>query len=155
MCYVTLLSTTSKADLALGNNEIVRFSRDLPDVPEERFLAYMNKWHIGSKSGCSCEFRHLYVGSVELGFGLPEDWYPEDPSEIEATRQVIATIRELVENGDSVDCVDAWDHGQEAADSLAGEIDVNLAEISNEAFRFFENHRFTFSNTAAGREAKA
>ena len=132
--------------MALGNNEIVRFSTDLPGIPEEAYLRFRHKWYIGSKSGCSCEFRHLHLSSVELGFGLPEDWFPEGLSEIEATRQVAAAIRVLVDSGEEVDCVNAWAHGQEEADPLAGETEVNLAEVSNEAFRFFESYRFTFSN---------
>jgi hypothetical protein len=42
--------------------------------------------------------------------------------------------------------VDAWAHGQEEADPLAGDIDVNLAAVNDASFRFFESHRFTFSN---------
>ncbi len=144
MRYMTVLSTTSDADLAVGNNETVQFSRELPGVPEETYLRFKNKWYVGSKSGCSCEFRHLYVGSVELGFGPPEAWFPEAPSEIEATRQVIRSIRALVESGEKVDCVDAWAQGQESADPLAGDIEVDLTQVSDEAFRFFESHRFTF-----------
>ena len=144
MCYMTLLSTTSDANLTLGNNDLVRFSQTLPGIPEEIYLRFKNKWYIGSQSGCSCEFRHLYIGSVELGFGLPEDWYPEGPHQIEATLQVIATIRSLVDSGESVECIDAWAHGEAAPTAIAGEIEVNLSELSDEAFRFFENHRFSF-----------
>ncbi len=144
MCYMTVLSTTSDADLAVGNSETVQFSRELPGVPEETYLRFKNKWYVGSNSGCSCEFRHLLVASVELGFGPPEDWFPEAPSDVEATRHVIRSIRALVETGEQVDCVDAWAHGQESADPLAGDIEVDLPQVSDEAFRFFESHRFTF-----------
>lgn len=144
MCYMTVLSTSSRADLALHNNELVKFSRDLPGIPEEIYLRNENKWFIGSASGCSCDFRHLHVSSVELGFGLPEDWYAEEPSHIDATRQVAVTIRALVSQGEQVDCVDAWAHGQTAPDPLAGELEVDLAAITNEEFRFFEGYRFVF-----------
>jgi hypothetical protein len=147
MCYMTLLSTTADIDLSLGNNDLVRFSRELPGIPEETYLGFKNKWFIGSKSGCSCEFRHLYVKSVELGFGLPEDWMPEEQSDIEATHQIIASIRSLVESGANVDCVDAWSQDQTVAAPLAGEVEVDLATVSNEAFRFFEMHKFVFSST--------
>lgn len=148
MCYITVLSTTSKADLAIHNNDLVRFSKKLPGVPEEKYLAHPFKWFIGSKAGCSCELRHLYVSSVELGFGESEEWFPEEASDIEATKQVAATIRALVREGAKVDCVDAWAHGQNEAGPLGGDIEVNLAEVSDAAFRFFEMHRFSFVEKA-------
>ena len=144
---MTLLSTTADVDLSLENNDLVRFTRELPGIPEETYLGFKNKWFIGSKSGCSCELRHLSIPSVELGFGLPEDWFPEEQSDIEATRQIIASIRSLIENGANVDCVDAWSQYQTVAVPLAGEVEVNLATVSNEAFRFFEMHKFVFSST--------
>ena len=55
--------------------------------------AALKRRHVGSKSGCSCTFRHLY--SIELGFGEPVDWYPEEPDAIEATIQLASTIRRL------------------------------------------------------------
>lgn len=145
MCYMTVLSTTSDEDLALANGSGVNFSRELPGVPEERYLRFRNRWYLGSESGCSCEFRHLGVGSIELGFGLPEAWYPEDVSSVRATSAVMAIVRRLVEGGHSVDCVDSWSHGQSEPDALAGDLPVNLADVSDEAFRFFERHRFTFA----------
>ena len=144
MCYVTLLSTTSANDLAAHNSKLVTYSRALPGVPEEKYLRHANKWYLGSKSGCSCDFRHLYVGSVSLGFGEPEEWYPENPEDIEATRQVISLIRKLVSAGAEVECVDAWAHGQDEAEPLAGDQEVNLAEVGDAQFRFFEGHRFAF-----------
>ena len=146
MCYLTLLSTTSETDLSINNNELVKFSTELPGIPEENYLGFKNRWYIGSKSGCSCDFRHLCSGSIELGFGEPEDWYDEDANDIEATHQVIALIRKLVESGEFVDCIDAWAHGQKEAEPLSGNIEVNLAAIKDSEFRFFEYYRFTFSN---------
>ncbi|MES2571024.1 MAG: hypothetical protein V4710_13335 [Verrucomicrobiota bacterium] len=144
MCYITLLSTTSTTDLAPSNTGLVQWSRKLPGIPEERFLAFPHQWLIGSKSGCSCDFRHLYISSVDLGFGEPEEWFPEEADDIEATLQVIATVRALVEKDESVDIVDAWPNAEERP--LDGTIEVNLGEVSNRAFRFFENHRFIFIN---------
>jgi hypothetical protein len=143
---MTLLSTTSSEDLAFGNNDLVRFSKVLPDLPEEKYLAFPNKWFIGSQAGCSCSFRHLYVTSVELGFGTPEDWYPEKVNDIAATHQVITLIRSLVEKNEEVDLIDAWADGKTEALPLDGDIEVNLKEVSNESFRFFENHRFSFES---------
>lgn len=148
MCYMILLSTTSTDDLSIGNNELVSFTAALPGIPEEQYLAFPNKWFIGSRSGCSCSFRHLYISSVELGFSEPVDWYPEEAADVEATRQVIAVIRSLVAKGEKVDCVDAWAHGQPLAAALVGEVDVDLGKVGDASFRFFENHRFTFHNQA-------
>jgi hypothetical protein len=145
MCYMTILSTTADTDLSVHNNELVTFTTSLPGIPEEQYLTHKFKWFIGSQSGCSCEFRHLYVDSVSLGFGEPEDWLPEEPGKIEATRQISAVIRSLVKSGAEVDCVDAWAHDQDSVEPLAGEIEVDLSEISDSAFRFFEMHRFTFT----------
>lgn len=148
MCYMLLLSTSSDVDLARHNSAFVHFSRELPGIPEESYLRYDHKWFIESMTGCSCAFRHLCAASVELGFDQPQDWFPEEPSDIEATLQVIAAIRELVGSGERVDCVDAWSHDQAVADPLAADIDVDLSEVGNERFRFFENHRFNFAHAA-------
>jgi hypothetical protein len=145
MCYMTFLSTNSPEDLALGNGPLVQFSRDMPGLPEERYLEHAHKWFIASRFGCSCGFRHLTVASVELGFGEPEDWYPEEAEDIQATLQVMAAIRRLVNAGAQVDCVDAWAHGQIEAAELAGTLSVDLTVVGDAAFRFFENHRFVFS----------
>ncbi len=142
MCYVLLLSTSSDKDLALFNNELVRFTRELPKIADVASLKNNHKWYIGSQSGCSCTFRHLY--SIELGFGEPVDWYPEEPEDIEATNQLIVIIRELVEAGESVDCIDAWEH-QNMCPVTGSEMQVNLSDVKNEEFRFFENHHFVFN----------
>lgn len=144
MCYMLLLSTDSKYDFAAHNCELIAFHRTLPSLSEEALLKYPEKWFVSSKSGCSCSFRHLYVSSVELGFGEPEDWYPEEPEDIEATLIFISVIRNLVSSGAHVECIDAWDHSSELA-SLSGNIEVNLAEVSDSQFRFFENHKFYFT----------
>ena len=149
MYYMTVLSTTSQADLATHNNDLVKFSKALPGVLEEKYLAHPFKWFIGSKSGCSCALRHLCVSSVELGFGEPEEWFPEEASDIEATKQVAATIRALVTEGAKVDCVDAWAHELMDAAPLGGDIEVNLSEVSDTSFRFFEMHRFRFVQKAS------
>jgi hypothetical protein len=143
---MTLLSTTSAEDLSLDNSELVRMSTQLPDLPEKTYLAFPNKWFIGSQSGCSCSFRHLYVSSVELGFGEPEDWFPEEASDIEATHQVFTLIKSLVAKGEKVDVVDAWADGKSEVVPLSGDIEVNLKIVSENSFRFYENHRFTFAN---------
>jgi hypothetical protein len=141
MCYVLLLSTTSVEDLSQQNTELVRFTTELPAIAEVAVLQHANRWYVGSKTGCSCTFRHLY--SVELGFGEPVDWFEEDPEGIEATLSLIALIRRLVGRGEEVDCVDAWEH--QAMHAVAGAVlDVDLSAVSDRQFRFFENHHFRF-----------
>jgi hypothetical protein len=143
MCYALLLSTTSDEDLSLRNSELVHFARELPKIADAKNLKYPNKWYIGSKSGCSCTFRHLY--SVELGFGEPVDWYEEAPEEIEATLQLIEVLRSLLEAREGVDCIDAWEH-QSMHPIAVTELEVDLTQVSNAQFRFFENHHFVFCN---------
>jgi hypothetical protein len=142
MCYVLLLSTTSDEDLTAHNNELVRFSKDLPTIADVSRLRYPCKWYVGSRSGCSCSFRHL--SSVELGFGEPVDWYEEESDDIEATLQIISIVRALVANNEFVDCIDAWEH-QDRLPRATNELGVELGVLSNREFRFFENHHFTFT----------
>ncbi|MBC3920081.1 hypothetical protein H8L32_21620 [Undibacterium sp. CY18W] len=142
---MTILSTTSDNDLSLANSELVQFVKNLPGIPEEKYLQFKNKWFLASKAGCSCDFRHLLAESVELGFGEPEEWFHEEKDSIEATRQISAQIRSLLQQNGAVDCVDTWAHGQVDAAELVGDLKVNFAEIKDSAFRFFENHRFCFT----------
>ena len=145
MCFMTILSTNSDYDLSLANNELIQFVKKLPGIPEEKYLRFENKWLIASNAGCSCNFRHLSGGSIELGFGEPEAWLQEDNDTIEATRQIAANIRTLIQQGANVECFDAWAHGQSDAAALVDDIAVNLAEVSDAAFRFFEEHHFSFT----------
>lgn len=139
MCYALLLSTTSEEDLARRNNELIHFEQNLPEIIACEKLIYQQKWYVSSQEGCSCGFRHLY--SVELGFGEPVDWYEENISDIEATKQFISIVRELIHAGYKVECIDAWWSGSELP---YREMDVNLDLITDEKFRFFENHKFNF-----------
>ncbi len=150
MCYVVLLSTTSDADLARHNSEFLRFERELPGCAAVAALRYPNRWYVGSKSGCSCTFRHLH--STELGFGPPVDWYPEEADEIAGTLAFVAVVREIVEAGARVDCVDAWT--KEAGTNTAGErLEVDLGEVGDADFRFFEDRHFDFVDTARSEDA--
>lgn len=142
---MTILSTSSDYDLSLANNELIQFVQKLPGIPEEKYLRFENKWFLASNAGCSCNFRHLSGDSIVLGFGEPEEWFQEDNDTIEATRQIAANIRMLVQQGANVDCLDAWAHGQNDAATLIDDIEVNLAEVSDAAFRFFEEYRFSFT----------
>ena len=139
MCYALILSTTSSADLSRFNNEGVKFDGNIPARLSVDGLLYSNKWYVGSRTGCSCSFRHLY--GPEFEFGVPEDWFPEDKSDIDATLTFIRLIRSLIAKGERVDCIDVWEgNGEGTPLSLS----VDLSRIRDEEFRFFENHHFDF-----------
>jgi hypothetical protein len=141
MCYEVILSTTSGADLSQYNDDGLRFDNSHPERLSFNHLLYPNKWYIGSRTGCSCSFRHLY--EPDQGFGVPEDWLPEEPSDIEATLKFIRLVRSLIAKGESVDCVDLW-AGSDAEPHPPVSIKVHLGSIRDEEFRFFENHHFDF-----------
>jgi len=133
------LSTTSKEDLAELNSDMVRFERLSDDEGPASVLMYAQEWYIGSKSGCSCNFRHLT--SVELGFGEPLDWYPEEEGDIVATAELYKVIFRLVSEGNQVDCLDFWE-GMERGEIKT--MSVDFTTVPEKAFRFFENHHFVF-----------
>lgn len=141
MCYELILSTTSGADLSQFNNEGLRFDNSHHERQSFVHLRYPNKWYIGSRTGCSCSFRHLY--EPEHGFGAPEDWAPEEPADIEATLKFIHLVRSLIANGERVDCVDLW-AGSDAVPTVPVSMNVNLSTLRDEEFRFFENYHFDF-----------
>jgi len=141
MCYALYLSTDSQKDLTKHNSDLVRFEPILND-DENHFtmlLKNRNKWYVGSKSGCSCTFRHLK--SIELGFGEPEDWYREDQDEIDATKELFYLIEQLIFCEDQVDCISIWE-GSDPEDVV--KMDVQLSLLSEVSFRFFDNHHFVF-----------
>ena len=144
---MVLLSTDSSEDLSVHNDELVTFSRTLPPLAEVEALAHPHRWFVGSRHGCSCGFRHLYVGSVSLGFGEPQDWYPEEVEDLEATRRFLSVVKALLAAGACIDCIDAWGHETDSS-NLSGTIYVNFAEVSDREYRFFENHRFVLSQAA-------
>jgi hypothetical protein len=142
MCYVVFLSTTSPEDLSVHDTELMRFERELGNEPAIALLENPHRWYVGSqgpKGCCSCHFRHAIA--PELGFAVPQDWYPEDSGNIEATRQFFAIVRKLLGDDESVDCVDAWSQTM-AADISRQE--VSASNLQPGEFRFFENHHFIF-----------
>lgn len=146
MCYMIVLSTTSERELSEFNTPLMQFSRQLPDVPEQSFLQYQNKWYLGSRDGCSCGFRHLDRGSVELGFSEPVDWWPEDQADLDATRQVVGVLKALLNDNAKLDCVDAWLQDAPKEHTLEGQLAVDLVTTSETSFRFFDGFRFDITN---------
>ena len=143
MCYELILSTTSSADLSQFNDDGLRFDNSYSERLSFKYLLYPNKWYIGSRTGCSCSFRHLY--EPEHGFGAPEAWFPEEPADIEATLKFIRLVRSLIAQGERVDCVDLW-AGSDAVPTLPVSMRVNLRTLRDEEFRFFENYHFDFES---------
>ncbi len=143
MCYMILLSTDSDEDLSKHNVELVQYTRDMPGLAEEAYVKYPNQWFVESRHGCSCGFRHLHVSSIDIGFGLPEDWFPEESDDIESTLIFVNTVKELLALEAKVDCIDAWDNQDDSCD-LSGIINVDLNSMKEGVFRFYENHHFVF-----------
>jgi hypothetical protein len=139
MCYSIYISTDAPEDFYDHNSELVRFER-LSDSNNDQTtvrLEYQHKWYIGSKSGCSCSFRHLM--SIELGFSDPVDWYNEEQDDIAATRELYSIFLKILSSGYHIDLIDSW---QGAQPKDIKELDVSLSQVSNKAFRLFENHKF-------------
>lgn len=136
------MSTDCADDLSRLSSDLVRFEKRSAATysPSPRVLKHEHRWFIGSKSGCSCTFRHLCHESVELGFGAPEDWFPEEPDEIHATHELYRTLKDLVKHGHQVELLDCWS-GDEQKEPVP--LDVSMAQVSPEHFRLFERHLFT------------
>ncbi len=141
MCYAVYVSTDSPENLSLRSSALVRF--EALDVTSEdpcvALLEHANRWYVGSKSHCSCTFRHLIP--IELGFCEPEAWCPEQQDEVDATRELYAVIVALLVAGHEADLIDRWE-GARPEDIRT--LDVDLEGVSQSAFRLFENCRFRF-----------
>jgi hypothetical protein len=138
------ISTDCADDLSAHTSDLVRFEKPAVEKqrPCPRILKHEHKWFVGSKSGCSCTFRHLCRESVELGFGQPQDWYPEEPDKINATRLLYGTLNDLIQRGCRVDLLDCWS-GDENTDAVA--LDVSLSQVPADRFRMFEGYLFNLT----------
>lgn len=142
MCYQVFLSTDSQEDLSRHNSTFLSLETlaDSNSDPCTVLLEFSNKWYVGSKSGCSCSFRHL--SSIELGFTDPVEWYVEEEEDIEATCQLYDVLNHLISSGFQVDLVDSWnDANPQDITTLA----VPFDKVSRTSFRLFENHKFRLS----------
>ena len=146
MCYGVYISTGSDEDLSKHNSELVRFEKvtDSNTDPCTRLLEFPNQWYVGSKSGCSCTFRHLSSG--EPMFCEPEDWYKEEQDELDATRELYGILVSLLSSGYGLDLLDRWE-GTQPEDITT--LDVTLDDVSESAFRLIENHKFRLKKIKA------
>lgn len=143
MCYQVFISTNCADDLGNKNSKLVKFTKELPFDIEAGLLCHQNVWYVDSEAGgCSCSFRH--ANDPQLGFGVPEDWYLEDEADIKATIGFIKVIRSILKAGFNVDCIDMWNDNS-SVDNPPQKILINLSDIKNEEFRFFENRIFEFT----------
>jgi hypothetical protein len=144
MCYSIYISTDSPEDLSRRDSDLVRFEKvmELNIDPCARLLALPYRWYVGSKSGCSCTFRHL--PSSDLGFSEPVDWYPEEEPALAATHELYSVLSSLLSSGYNADLVDLWESPEPESVTT---LDVSLDDVSAMAFRLFENHKFIFHKT--------
>ena len=142
MCYMVHISTDCTDDLSCRTSDLVRFASpsDKTYTPCPRILKHDRKWFVGSKSGCSCTFRHLGGESVRLGFGAPEDWFPEEQDGIDATHQLYVILKEMVQRGHQVDLFDGWCGNEDNLEAV--QLDVALSKVPMDHFRLFEDHVF-------------
>ena len=140
MCYMLYLSTDCAEDLATRSTDLMRFEKPDPRFPAPRALRHAHVWYVGSKSGCSCTFRHLCRGNKEFDFQEPQDWFPEEPDAIAATKQLYAVLAELVRRGGPVELADVW-CGEETRALQPRE--VSLSRVPADRFRLFEGFLFT------------
>ena len=150
MCYVVYISTDSPEDLEKRSTELVRFEKlsDPITDPCTALLEFGNRWFVGSKSQCSCTFRHS--SSFDLGFSEPVDWYPEEQDQIDATRELYSTLDDLLSSGYRVDLIDLW-NGTQPQDIASSEVSCDV--VSSTQFRMFENHRFRLTKGSLSRES--
>ncbi len=140
MCYELYLSTSSTEDLSQHDSEWLSFGN--PDRLDSRYIGILEnerKWYVGSKSGCSCTFRHLAGG--DLAFDEPQDWLPEEQDNLQATAELYRVIASLVQGGYEVDCLDLWPGADPARIKT---VSVGLSAVPQKAFRLFEDHHFVF-----------
>jgi len=147
------ISTDCQDDLSALTSDLVRFEKPSGEnrSPFPQTLKHEHNWFVGSEAGCSCTFRHLCRGSVELGFCEPEDWFPEEPAAIEATRRLYAILKDMVQRGHNLELLDCWigdeDEGEdEDEDKGTVVLDVSLSQVPADCFRVFEGHLFSLKS---------
>lgn len=143
MCYSVYLSTTSNANLLEWGNELCKFEKEiLPDDQEiVDLLQHPNKWFITRYGGCSCHFRHFMNYPDFEAFGVPEEWREEDADDIESSAATYDLFMKLLDSESELDVVSVW------TDCTAEEVtnlEVRLADIPRDSFRFVENVMFSF-----------
>ena len=149
MCNIVHISTTGPEDLSQAPEcGWLLSAPDPSEYPDSQgLLRFPHKWYLqGRYGGCSCHFRHtIYSEAQPPTFGVPEDWYPEDPENIEDTGRVYELLTRLVREGHRVDVLDSW-NGEWTGDKTEDveTVTVKVSELCREEFRFFEGYRLDF-----------
>ena len=91
---------------------------------------------MGRYGGCSCHFRN-WLKENHPEFWEPQDWFSEDPEDIESTRAVYDLLAHLVEDGERVDVSSAW-----TGEEVSHDLEVSLSCVGRDAFRFMDGFRF-------------
>lgn len=139
MCHITFVSTTSEADFRGVDEPHFHLYPVEADEQEEAAtrLSYPHRWYLeGRYGGCSCHFRN-WVRQNPPEFWEPQDWFEEDPEDVEATRAFYDLIARLVGEGEKVDIVTVWE-----GEDVLHDRELSLSEVSREAFRFMDSIRF-------------
>lgn len=154
MCNLVYLATDSDEDLSVRDNELIRFERQEETVsePVAALLELPHRWFVGSRSGCSCTFRHWMAFNGPPCFGDPEDWCPEEDDKVEATRMLYRTIECLLSLGRRVELLNSWNG--EDADRIR-DLEVCLDQVPITAFRLFEGYRFRFRRRSGSQSVRA
>ncbi len=143
MCYSVYLATDSKTDLKKYNDNQMFFEKIEKNDEVTLLLKNENRWHVatGKPGCCSCGFRHLMRESLSLGFSKPEDWFQEEKAELESTKKIYNIICKLIANGYKVESLDVWTEPK-PEDIITK--DIEIKNISDDEFRFFEDYLFRF-----------
>jgi hypothetical protein len=145
MCNLVYVATDSDEDLTRHDSVHLHFLKE-PGDPALAALTLPHRWFVGSRTGCSCGFRHWASVNPHPAFWAPEDWYPEDGEDLASTQALYRIIEGLVSAGHRVECLDTWNG--EDLDSIR-EQEVHLGDVPIAAFRLFEGYRFRFEARAA------
>jgi hypothetical protein len=133
------MSTTSDADLEGSDGAHYRLRAVSADEQEPAIepLAYPFRWFVECRfGGCSCHFRNFLEGNPPE-FWEPQDWFEEDPDDVEATRAFYDLLSQLVREGHRVDIATAW-----SGDEVRHALEVSLSKVSRADFRFMDAYRF-------------
>lgn len=148
MCYMVYISTNCPDDLSALSSHAVRFEQPkaenytpCPAIFNSHKTLGCQTWYVGSATGCSCTFRQLCKESIELGFDIPQEWYPEDSEEIQATLLLYEILCDIVQRGFSLSLLDCWS-GDEHLDP--NPLEVSCSAIAADQFRLYEGYQFIF-----------
>lgn len=159
MCNLVALSTTCPDDLRRIEQACCLLEPLDEDDPLYSLLEHPHRWFVSSQyGGCSCHFRHwsgwytkpwetgpdgapVHHRETEPNFGPPQDWFPEEDDDVQATAEFWDILQGLVAAGQAVEVLCVWERPPGTGYELRTH-DVSLREVPREAFRFNDGWRF-------------